>query len=75
MTRHLDERHALTLDLWIGDVASCADDLEATLSQLHEMKREVDGETREALLVAIDKTQAAWAAAAVARTALRDVTL
>lgn len=57
------------------DVASCADDLESTLAQLHEVKREVDGEERDALLHAIDKTQAAWAAAAEARTALRSVTL
>lgn len=71
----LTNEQADCIEPYVRDAASCADDLEATLSQLHEMKREVEGETREALLIAIDKTQAAWAACAVARTALREVAL
>lgn len=65
---------ARALDLWTDDVDSCTEDLEAVLARLHEVKRDVDGETRDGLLHAIDKTQAAWAACAEARTALRSVT-
>lgn len=57
-------------------VAVTVVDTEMLLDRLHEIKRDVpEGAGRDALLVAIDKVQLAWAAAAIARSALRDVRL
>lgn len=70
----LTNQQAVRLVTYGNDAAVCAEDLEAVLTQLHEMKHELEGTAREDLLVAIDKVQAAWAACTEARSALRYVT-
>lgn len=51
------------------------DQIGDVLDELHEVKRDSNGDERDSVLMAIDRVQSVWAKAAESVTAVRSVTL